>query len=66
MYSTIVKQLETIHLILKDDTGKTWAYDIPDVVYGPESAYSLLCIPFLGKYFARNDDANEFDETTWI
>ncbi len=23
---------------------------------------SLLGIPFLGKFFARNDEANEFDE----
>jgi hypothetical protein len=27
---------------------------------------SLLAIPFLGKYFARNDEANKFDEQTWI
>jgi hypothetical protein len=27
---------------------------------------SLLGIPFLGKYFARNDESNEFDEQTWI
>jgi hypothetical protein len=61
-----VKQVGTICLILKDDTGKTWSYDIPDVVYDAESPYSLLGIPFLGKYFARNDNANEFDKTTWI
>jgi hypothetical protein len=28
--------------------------------------YSLLGIPFLGKYFARNDESNEFNEQTWI
>ncbi len=28
--------------------------------------YSLLGIPFLGKFFARNDKANEFDNDTWI
>ncbi len=56
----------TIRLVLKDDAGKTWSYDIPDVVYDPESPYSLLGIPFLGKYFARNDKANEFDEQTWF
>jgi hypothetical protein len=39
----------TIRLFLQDDTGKTWSYDIPDVVYDPESPYSLLGIPFLGK-----------------
>jgi hypothetical protein len=26
--------------------------------------YSLLGIPFLGKYFARNDEANKLDEQT--
>ncbi len=61
-----MKLVGTIHLVLKDDKGKTWSYDIPDVVYDPESPYSLLGIPFLGKYFARNDEANEFDEQTWI
>jgi hypothetical protein len=30
------------------------------------TAYSLLGILFLGKYFARNDEANEFDEQIWI
>ncbi len=63
---TTKKLVETIRLILKNDKGKTWSYDIPDVVYDPESPYSLLGIPFLGKYFARNDEANEFNEQTWI
>jgi hypothetical protein len=58
--TTTVKQVETIQLVLKDDACKTWSYDIPDVVYDPELLYSLLGIPFLGKYFARNDKANEF------
>jgi hypothetical protein len=61
-----VKMVGSIHLVLKDDACKTWSYDIPDVFYDPESPYSLLCIPFLGKYFAGNDEANEFDEQTWI
>jgi hypothetical protein len=49
----------TIRLVLKDDEGKIWSYDIPDVAYDPESPYSLLGIPFLGKCFARDDEANE-------
>ncbi len=61
-----MKLVGTIRLVLKDGKGKTWSYDIPDVVYDPESPYSLLGIPFLGKYFARNYEANEFDEQTWI
>jgi hypothetical protein len=56
-----VKQVGTIHLVLKDDKGKTWSYDIPDVIYDPESPYSLLGIPFLGNYFAKYDNANESD-----
>jgi hypothetical protein len=64
--TTSVKLVGTIRLVLKDDTGKTWSYDISDVVYDPKSPYSLLGIPFLGKYFARNDEVNEFDEQTWI
>jgi hypothetical protein len=63
--TTTMKQVGTIRLVLKDDTGKTWSYDSCDVVYDPELSYSLLGIPFLGKYFARNVNANEFDETTW-
>jgi hypothetical protein len=58
--TTTVKLVVTIDLVLKDDAGKTWSVDILDVVYDPESAYSLSGIPFLGKYFARNDEANEF------
>jgi hypothetical protein len=64
--TTTVKLLGTIRIVLKDDTGKTWSCDIPDVIYDPESPYSLLGIPFLSNYFARNDEANDFDETTWI
>jgi hypothetical protein len=61
-----VKLVGTIHLVLKDDEGKTWSYDIPDVVYDPELPYNLSGIPFLGKYFAKIDETNEFDEEAWI
>jgi hypothetical protein len=61
-----LKLVGTKCLVLKDDTGKTWSYDIHDVVYDPETSYSLLSIPFLGRYFARNDEANEFGKKTWI
>jgi hypothetical protein len=64
--TTTVKLAGTMRLVLKNDKGKTCSYDIPDVVYDPELSYSLLGIPFLGKYFARIDEANEFDEQTWI
>ncbi len=38
---TTMKLVGTIRLVLKDDKGKTWSYDIPDDVYDPESPYSL-------------------------
>jgi hypothetical protein len=44
-----VKLVGTLRLVLKDDAGKTWSYDIPVVVYYPELPYSLLVFPFLGK-----------------
>ncbi len=62
--TTTMKQAGPICLVLKDDAGKTWSYDIPDVDYDPELPYSLLSIPFLGKYFARNGKANEFEDYT--
>jgi hypothetical protein len=64
--TTTIKLVGTVCFVLKDDKGMPWSYDIPDVVYDPESPYSLLGIPFLGKYFARKDEANEFNEQTWI
>jgi hypothetical protein len=64
--TTTVKLVRLICLVLKDNAGKTWSSDIPDVVYDPELSYSLLSIPFLGKYFAENDAANESNEQTWI
>ena len=63
--TTTIKKVGTIRLVLKDDAGKNWSYDI-HIVYDPESPYSLLGIPFLGRYFAKNDEANEFDNDTWI
>ena len=64
--TTTVKKVGTICLVLKDNAGKNWSYDIPDVVYDSESPYGLLGILFLGKYFAKNDETNEFDNDTWI
>jgi hypothetical protein len=62
--TTTKKLVGTIRLVLKDDEGKPCSYSIPDIVYDPELPYSLLSIPSLGKYFARNNEANEFDEQT--
>ncbi len=30
--TTTIKKVGTIRLVLKDDAGKNWSYDIPDVV----------------------------------
>jgi hypothetical protein len=51
--TTTKKLVGTIRLVLKNDEGITWLYDIPDVVYDPELPYSLLGIPFLGKYLLK-------------
>ena len=64
--TTTIKKVRTIRLVLKDDAGENWSYDIPDVVYDPESPYGLLGISFLGRYFAKNDEANDFNNDTWI
>jgi hypothetical protein len=63
--TTTMKLVGTIRFILKDDKEK------PDhvtflMLSDPESPYSLLGMSFFGKYFARNDEENEFDEQTWI
>jgi hypothetical protein len=63
--STTTKRVGTIRLILRDDGGTDWSYDIPNVIYDPDSPYSLLGIPFLGEYFASNTD-DSYDEETWI
>ncbi len=39
--TTTIKKVGTICLILNDNAGKNWSYDIPDVVYDPGSPYSL-------------------------
>jgi hypothetical protein len=59
--TTTAKLVGTMRLVFKDEAGITWSYDTPDVVHDPESPYSLLGIPFLHNYFARNDEANELD-----
>jgi hypothetical protein len=59
--TTTLKKVRTICLVLKDDAHKNWSYDIPAIVYDPESPYSLLGIPFLGRYFDKNNDTNDFE-----
>ena len=64
---TEVKNVGKLRLVLKDDEGKDWSYDIPEVVYDPDSPYCLLGIPFLGKFFAKKaGDSKVYDDETWI
>ena len=52
---------------MKDDSGTTLTYDLPEVVYDPDSPYSLLSIPFLSKFFAKHSgDKEVYDDGTWI
>jgi hypothetical protein len=61
-----VMRVGTIRLKLRDDNGDEWTYDIPNVVFDPDSPYSLLGIPFLGEYFAKDNPNESRDEETWI
>ena len=78
MFETVLITLETVHgaqtkeqkvgtikLKLVDDTGQECAYDIPGVVYDPKLPYNLLGIPFLSKFFAK-DDQDMYDDGTGI
>jgi hypothetical protein len=61
-----IMRVGTIRLKLRDDNGDEWTYDIPNVVFDPDSPYSLLGIPFLGEYFAKDNPNESRDEETWI
>ena len=64
---TKTRHVGTLRLKLRDDDGKEWTYDIPEVVYDPDSPFCLLGIPFLGDYFGKDDRPNTSDEDgTWI
>ena len=59
---TKIKKVGTLHLQLTDDRGVNHIYDVPGVVYDPDSPYSLLGIPFLSKFFAKDGEFLD-DET---
>ncbi|KAL7504927.1 hypothetical protein ACHAXN_005718, partial [Cyclotella atomus] len=46
----------TIRIVLDDDEGVSYTYDIPGALYDPESPFNLLGIPYLSKFFG---DAKE-------
>ena len=50
------KHVGTLHVVFTDDDGKEHTYDIPGVVYDPESPHNLLGIPFLAKFFAHENE----------
>jgi hypothetical protein len=61
------KHKGTLRLVLTDDDGNDHSYDVSDVVYDPDSPYSLLGILFLAAYFAKhNGSEDRFDGGTWI
>jgi hypothetical protein len=41
----------TLRLVLQDNAGKNHQYDIPDVLYDPESPFNLLGLSALSKFF---------------
>jgi hypothetical protein len=62
-----IKHKGTLRLVLTDNGGKDHSYDVPDIIYDPDSPYSLLGITFLAAYFAKhNSSEDRFDGGTWI
>ncbi len=41
----------TIRLELVDDSNETHVYEIPEAIYGPNTQFDLIGIPFLAAYF---------------
>ncbi len=52
----------TIRLHLIDDSGQTFQYDIPGAVYDPNSPFNICGIPYLGKFFGKNDPIPSLDD----
>ena len=61
--STTTKRVGTICLILRDNGGTDWSYDIPNIIYEPDSPNLTLGIPFLGQYFASITDDSYNEDT---
>ena len=49
---------------MTDDKGVNHIYDVTGAVYDPDSPDSLLGIPFLSKFFAKEGEF--LDDETWI
>jgi len=63
---TKLNHVGILRLELEDDNGTKHSYDVPGVVYDPDSPYCLLGIPFLSEFFAKKNGDERFDEETWI
>ena len=46
-----IQLVGTLRLILTDDDGVDWTYEVPDVVFDPKGNFNILGIPFLSKFF---------------
>eukprot|EP00956_Cyclotella_meneghiniana_P015820 scaffold24563_cov43-Cyclotella_meneghiniana.AAC.8 len=53
----------TIRISWDDDTGTTHTYDLPDVLYSPESTANIISITKLGEMFGSTDQPVSRDES---
>lgn len=53
------KMVGTLRVTVHDNSGTPFTYDIPGVVYDKDSPHSLLGVPFLAKYFAKEGEGRD-------
>jgi len=58
------KMVGTLHTTFTACDGTYHSYDVPGVVYDPDSPHNLIGIPFLAKYVATQTESH--DDGTWI
>ena len=57
----------TLRVQFTDDNGETTQYDLPEVVFDPNSPFNIMGIPELGRFFGRQEGVPDNDEDgTWI
>jgi len=57
----------TMRVQFTDDKGESMEYDIPNVVYDPNSPFNIMGVPELGRYFGSKDEIPNDDPLgTWI
>ena len=52
----------TIRVVLKDDAGASYTYDVPDAIYDPDSPFNIMGIPALGEFFGKGDTIPTSDD----